>query len=77
MLYPYLALYASGRACALQCSTAYKTADALAADSLRIGRLAAEAPECPSGDDPPMLAGEIGVSRDRTHRRKVEIALKG
>jgi len=29
-----------------------------------------------SGDDPPMLAGEVGVGRDRARRCEVEIALK-
>jgi hypothetical protein len=44
---------------------------------LRIGRLAVEAPEYPSGDDAPMLAGELGVNRNRARRREVEIALEG
>lgn len=29
-----------------------------------------------SGDDAPMLAGEIGVSRDRLRRGEVEVALE-
>jgi hypothetical protein len=41
-----------------------------------IGRLGREAPEDPSGDDAAMLAGEIGVSRDRARRREVQIALE-
>ena len=43
---------------------------------LRIGRLAVEAPEYPSGDDAPMLASEFGVGRDRARRREVQIALQ-
>src|ERR1700687_798414 len=43
----------------------------------KVGRLAAEAPEDPSGDDAPMLAGELRVGRDRSRRREVEIALDG
>lgn len=43
---------------------------------LRIGRLGIEAPEEPSGDDAPMLAGEVGVGRDRSRRCEVEIALE-
>jgi hypothetical protein len=44
----------------------------------RIGRLAAEAPEAPedpSGDDAPVLPGELGVGHDRSCRREVQIAL--
>ena len=44
---------------------------------LRIGRLEAEAPEAPSGDNASMFPGELGVDRDRPRRRKVEIALEG
>jgi hypothetical protein len=29
-----------------------------------------------SGDDAPMLASEVGVGRDRSRRREVEIALE-
>jgi hypothetical protein len=43
---------------------------------LRIGRLAVEAPEYPSGDDAPMLAGELRVGRDRSRGREGEIALE-
>jgi hypothetical protein len=42
--------------------------------SLRIGRLAVEAPEGPLGDDAPMLAGEFCVGRERPCRREVKIA---
>src|ERR1017187_8055231 len=43
---------------------------------LRIGRLAVEAPDDPSGDKAPMLASEFGVGRDRARRREVQIALQ-
>src|ERR1022692_340765 len=59
-----------------RCSTADKTADALATDGLRIGRLEAEAPEAPSGDDASMLASEFGIGRDRPGGCEVEIALQ-
>jgi hypothetical protein len=39
--------------------------DALPASGPKIGRLVGEAPEDPSGADAPMLAGELGVGRNR------------
>ena len=43
---------------------------------LKIGRIDIEAPEDPSGDDPQMLAGELGVGRDGSRGREVKIALE-
>jgi hypothetical protein len=43
---------------------------------LRIGRLAVEAPEYPSGDDARMLAGQLRIGRDGLRRSEVEIALE-
>ena len=39
--------------------------DALPASGPKIGLLVGEAPEDPSGADAPMLAGELGVGRNR------------